>query len=140
MATIQQIREAIGERLLTLDGMRVAQEWSDPINVSGNALVAVVEYAGASYDDVFNDQGHAILFGIVVLASKSGPDDRSGKDKIDSLNDPTPGSTTCLRRPVNGNLGGIVASATVRSSSEYKEYTPGDVPYLGCEYVVAVMT
>ncbi len=140
MATISQIRAAIGERLVALDGMRVAQEWGDPINVSGNAMVAVVEYAGATYDDVFDDQGHAILFGIVVLATKSGSDDRVGKDKIDDLNDPTPGSTTCLRRAVNGNLGGIVASATVRTSSEYKEYTPDDIPYLGCEYVVAVMT
>lgn len=140
MATIAQIRDGIGTQLLTLDGMRVAQEWGDPINVSGNASVAVVEYAGATYDDAFSGQGDALLFGIVVLVSKSG--DRSGRDKLDAFCDPSPGSTTSIRNAVNGNLGGIVPAAVVASSSPYQEYTPGveTEAYLGSEFVVRVMT
>lgn len=140
MATIPQIRDGIGARLLALDGMRVAQEWGDPINVSGNASVAVVEYAGATYDDAFAGQGDALLFGIIVLVSKSS--DRSGRDKLDGFCDPSPTSTTSIRNAVNGTLDGIVPAATVASSSPYQEYTPGveTEAYLGSEFVVRVMT
>lgn len=138
MATITQIRTGIETQLVTLDALRVAQEWGDPINVSGNASVAVVEYAGATYDDAFSGQGDALLFGIILLVSKSS--DRTGRDKLDAFCDPSPGSTTSIRTAVNGTLGGLVAAATVASSGPYQEYTPGEEAYLGTEFVVRVMT
>lgn len=138
MATIDEIRIGIEAQLLTLDTLRVAQEWGDPINVSGNASVAVVEYAGATYDDAFSGQGDALLFGIIALASKAS--DRAGRRKLDLLCDPEPTSTTSIRHAVNGNLNGIVASAVVTTSSGYQEYSPGEEAYLGVEFVVRVMT
>jgi hypothetical protein len=138
LATITQIRAGIETRLVTLEALRVAQEWGEPINVSGNASAAVVEYAGATYDDAFAGQGDALLFGIILLVSKSS--DRTGRDKLDAFCDPTPNSVTSIRTAVNGTLGGLVAAATVASSGPYQEYSPGETPYLGTEFVVRVMT
>lgn len=138
MATIPQIRAGIEARLLNLEALRVQQEFGTDPPVSGNASVAVVSYAGTTYDEAFEGQGSALLFGIIVLASKAS--DRAGVAKLDHFSDPEPASATSIRCAVNSNLSGIVVSATVASGSEYQEYTPGDEPYLGCEFVVRVMT
>lgn len=141
MATITQIRAGIAARLATIDALRVQDEFGADPPVSGNASVAVVEYAGATYDEAFSGQGDALLFGIIVLVAKStDPKDRTAIAKIDAFCDPSPTSATSIRTAVNGTLGGVVPSAVVASSSGYQEYTPGDEPYLGVEFVVRVMT
>ena len=138
MTTISQIRAGIETRLQTLDTIRVTQEFIGPLPVSGNASVAVVEYAGATYDTAFGGQGDALNFGIVVLASKLS--DRAGVAKLDDLCDPTSGSVTSVRTAVNGKLGGIVTDAAVRTSSGYQEYAVDEQKYLGVEFVVEVQT
>lgn len=138
MATIPQIRTGIAARLATLDALRVQDEFGTDPPVSGNASVAVVEYAGATYDESFSGQGDGLLFGIIVLVSKAS--DRAGIAKLDDFCDPSPTSATSIRAAVNGTLNGAVPSAVVASSSGYREYTPGDEPYLGVEFVVRVMT
>lgn len=138
MATISQIRDAIGTRLLTLDQMRVQDEFGEDPPVSANACVAVVQYAGATYDSVFGGQGDALLFGVIVLVSRGS--DRIAIDTLDALSDPSPGSTTSVRNAVNGSLGGVVAAATVATGSDYKDYPIGEQSYVGVEFVVQVMT
>jgi len=138
VATLSEIRDAIADRLATLDSVRIVQEFAGPIPVSGNASVAVVEYAGATYDSAFDRAGDALNFGIIVLASKAS--DRGGRAKLDAICDPTPTSTTAVRTAVNGSLAGIVAFAVVRSSSGYQEYEIEGQAYLGVEFVVQVET
>jgi len=138
VATITQIRAGIAAQLATLEAVRVQDEFGTDPPVSSNASVAVVEYAGSTYDDAFAGQGDALLFGIIVLVSKAS--DRTGIAKLDAFCDPSPTSATSIRTAVNGTLGGVVPSAVVASSSGYQEYTPGDEPYLGVEFVVRVMT
>lgn len=137
-ATIPQIREAIETRLAAMEAVRVVQEFAGPVPVSAKACVAVVTYAGATYDSDF-DGSVDLNFGIILLASKAS--DRTGIAKLDALCDPTPGATTAVRTAVNGTLGGIVSWATVRSGSEYKEYPIGETEaYLGVEFVMQVQT
>jgi hypothetical protein len=146
MATISAIRDGIATRLaaLTTDAhaVRVVDEFGGSINVSGSASVAVVEYAGATYDSAFDGQGDALNFTVTLLVGKLS--DRAGRLKIDALSDPTPNSTTSVRAAVTGNLGGVVSFATVTTSSGYREYEIGTGPeaqaYLGVEFTVAVMT
>lgn len=139
MATISQIRAGIAAQLANLDTLRVQDEFGTTPNVSGSASVAVVEYSGATYDTAFSGQGDALLFGVIVLVSKVS--DRAGIAKLDALCDPTPGSITSLRSAVNGKLGGIVSDARVATGSGYQEYpVGGEEPYLGCEFVIQVMT
>jgi hypothetical protein len=138
VATIAQIRAGIAARLATLEAVRVQDEFGVDPPVSGSASVAVVEYAGATYDESFSGQGDGLLFGIIVLVSKA--NDRTGIAKLDAFCDPSPTSATSIRTAVNGTLDGVVPSAVVASSSGYQEYTPGEEAYLGVEFVVRVMT
>jgi hypothetical protein len=137
VATIQQIRDAIAARVAALEPWRAAQEWGDSIVVSGSAGCAVVEYAGTQYDAAMAGMAHNVLFKVTFLAGKLS--DRVARDRLDELCDPTDGSATSARTALNGNLGGVVAFATVTSASEYREFElGGEQPMLGCEFVVEV--
>lgn len=137
MATIDAIRTAIGVRLLTLAEVRVEQEWGGPFNVSGNAAVAIVEYAGTVYDSVMGGQGDAVMFKVTMLV----PQDRVGRARLDAFCDPTRGSATSVREAVNGTLAGLVAFATVTTASEYQKYEISELQtYTGCEFLVSVAT
>lgn len=142
MTTIPEIRDALAARLDALDGVRAAQEWGAPINVSGSAMVAVVEYDGAVYDSVMDGDGDLLTFKITVLASKVS--DRAGRAKLDAACDPFPTSATSVRAGVTGTLGGEVAYAVVTAGTGYREYTvgvgEGAAQYLGAEFTVSVAT
>lgn len=138
MATIAAIRDALATRLETLDGVRAAQEWAGPINVSGAASVAIVEYAGTDYLTTLRQASCAVNFKVTMLVSKVS--DRAGRDKLDAFADPSPESTTSIPSAVNGPLGGVVAYATVVESSEYREYMVDEQAYLGSEFIIAVGT
>jgi hypothetical protein len=90
------------------------------------------------YDSALSGQGDALTYTITVLASKLS--DRAGRVKLDALCDPTTGSTTSVRTAVNGNLGGTVAFAVVRTCSGYREYEIESQAYLGVELTVQVAT
>lgn len=142
MATITEIRDALADQVETLDAVRATKEWGEPINVSGTASVAVVEYDGTVYDSAMGGQGDALTYKITLLVGKVG--DRSARGKLDVACDPTSGNTTSMRQAVNGRLGGLVAFATVLSNTGYREYPigPGDEAprYLGAEFTVQVAT
>lgn len=136
MSTITQIRAGIATRLATLDALRVQDEFGTDPPVSGAASVAVVQYAGTTYDTAFGGQGHALLFGVIVLVSRIS--DRSAIDKMDAFSD-TEESPTSVRAAINGTLGGVVSDARVATGSEYKQYPIGESSYVGVEFVVQVM-
>ncbi len=138
MATLKQIRTAIAERLNTLDGVRAAEEWGDKINVSGNAVAAIVQKGPSTYDSVMSSEGDGTRVTIVCLAGR--PSERAARDKLDALCDLDPDSATSVRNAVNGTLGGLVAWCTVESDSEYRDYDVFEHQYLGVEFVVAVGT
>lgn len=138
MATISAIRAGIEARLRTIPQVRVQEEFGEAPPVSANASVAIVTYAGATYDSAFSGQGDALLFGVIVLVSKAV--DRVAIDKLDAFCDPSPNSTTSIRAAVNGRLGGVVSDARVATGSELKEYPIGEASYVGVEFVVQVMT
>lgn len=138
MATNSAIRAAIADQLATIPKLRVQDEFGEDPPVSAQASVAVVQYAGVTYDSAFGGQGHAQLFGIIVLVSRVS--DRAAIDKLDAFSDTTEGSATSIRTAINGRLGGIVADARVATGSEYKDYPIGEASYVGVEFVVQVMT
>jgi len=130
--SVETIRAGIATALTGL-GMRPAHEAETP-NVTGSALAAMVEI-GPVVPASFGDTAMDMTFRIIVLAGRAS--DRSARIKLDTSVDPT-GNT--LWAALNGTLGGTVDFCTVSASSEYREFTVGDAPYLGCEFTVAVGT
>lgn len=137
MASIEDIRTALAAALTTM-GLRPVQELDKAVSVSGGAVAATIDFAGADYLTVFGGQGDTLNFNVLALASRV--DERAGRLKLDALVDPDPASTTSMRNGLGGNLGGVVAVCNVTSASEYRNYPLGDAGLLGCQFAVTVMT
>lgn len=135
------MRTALETALEALD-IRPVQELDTAPNVSGSACAAIVEWGGANYLTTFTDQSNDATFRVVVLASRAS--ERSGRQKLDLLVDPSPNSSTSLRNTLNGDLADTVGFAQVASASEYRNYPLGAAPniveYLGCEFTVVIGT
>lgn len=142
MATLEEIAAGLIARLVTLTtdqyAVRGATEWGDPLNVSGNAGVAVVEYDGTT-DAATDGDARDVMFKVTMLSSKS--DDRSARQRLYAYCDSADTSTS-VRSVVDGDdLGGLVDFAVVNSNTGLQEYRPGGdeaEAYLGVEFSVAV--
>lgn len=132
--TIEDIRTAIETQLLTIDGLRVEQEWGVNPNVSGSASVAVVEYDGTT-QSTLQAAAFDLAFKVTVLASKLS--DRAGRKKLDALCEHTFNAAGSVRTALQTVLNGT-HYCVVESNSGYKEYPIGDASYLGVEFTLAV--
>ncbi len=136
MTTIPRMRDALESRLAALDGLAVAQEWGDQINVSANRSVAVVEKAPTQYDAAQGGQADWVGFVVHVITGKVS--DRVARDKLDEFCDPTRNSTTSIRTAVNGGFGdGFFRTV---SDTGYQEYDVAGGGWLGCGFTVQVLT
>lgn len=135
--SLQDIRDALDTALTALD-IRPVQEIDRAPTVTGSTCAAMVEWAGANYLAAYRDQTNDAMFRIVVLAGRAS--ERAARQKLDVLVDPTPNSTTALRNALNGDLGDAVGFCQVASVTEYRNYTVGEVDYLGCEFTVVIGT
>jgi hypothetical protein len=139
--TLEEIGDAIGVQVQTLAGIRVQQEFGDVPNVSGNALVAVVEYDGTTYDSAYEGQAAEVNYKLVVLGAAGS--ERATRKKLLDLCDPTRGSATSIASAVTGNLGGVVTFCRVASNSGLQDLTIGSgegaQTYPGIEFVLVVM-
>lgn len=152
MPDLEDIGDAIGARIQTIAGippglteatnLRVQQEFGDSPNVSGSALVAVVEYDGTTYDAAFNGDAAEVNYKITVLGGQGS--ERATRKRLLALADPTPRSATSIAAAVNGSsLGNVVSSCRVVSNSGLRDYNlaGGEAAptYPGIEFTVAVM-
>lgn len=152
MADLEDIGDAIGAALGTIAGIpaglteatniRVQQEFGTAPNVSGSALVAVVEYDGTTYDSAFGGAACEVNYKIVVLGGQRS--ERATRRRLLALCDPTPGSTTSIASVLDGtNLGGVVASCRLVSNTGLQDFnlSGGEAAptYPGIECAVAVM-
>lgn len=143
MPDLEAIGDAIGAAVQSLDdAIRIQQEFGTSPNVSGSALVAVVEYDGTTYDAAFGGEASDLAYKITVLGGQGS--ERATRKRLLALADPTPGSDTALASVLGGtNLGGVVSSCRLASNSGLRDFTlaGGDnaPTYPGIEFVVAVM-
>lgn len=141
MPDLEDIGDAIGVRVQSLDGIRVQQEFGEAPNVSGNALVAVVEYDGTIYDSAYGGQAAEVNYKLVVLGGSGS--ERATRKKLLALCDPTQGSATSIANAVTGDLGGVVSFCRVVSNTGLQDLTIGTgeaaATYPGIEFTLAVM-
>lgn len=152
MADLEEIGDAIGAALATIAGVppglteatniRVQQEFGKAPNVSGNALVAVVEYDGTTYDIAFGGAATDANYKITVLGPQGS--ERATRKRLLALCDPTPGSATAVASVLAGTrLGGVVAICRLVSNSGLRDYNldGGEAAptYPGVEFMVSVM-
>ena len=140
MASLEDIRSAIDTALSAASSATVAirpvQELDGDANVSGNAVAALVQFAGANYLTVTGGEGDGLTFTITVAAPKT----RAGRRMLDALVDPDPDSTTSLRNLINGTLGDVVAWFNVASASGYADETIGEGDYMTVDFTCEVGT
>lgn len=152
MPDLEDIGDAIGTRIQAIAGIppglteatniRVQQEFGDSPNVSGSALVAVVEYDGTNYDAAFGGTATDVMYKVTVLGGQGS--ERATRKRLLALCDPTPGSATSIAAAINGSsLGGVVSACRVASNSGLRDYNlaggEGAPTYPGIEFVLAVM-
>lgn len=140
MASLQDIRDAVDTALTAAStdtiAIRPVQELDAAVNVSGSAVAALVQFAGANYLTVMGGEGDGLTFTITVAAPKT----RAGRKMLDALVDPDPDSTTSLRNLINGSLGGVVAWFNVSSASGYSDEAIGEADYLTVDFTCDVGT
>jgi hypothetical protein len=142
MPTLEAIGAALATVIGTLDGIRVQEEFGTAPNVSGNALVAVVEYDGTVYDQAFNGTATDVTYKVSVLGGQGS--ERATRKKLLALADPSPGSATSLAAAVNGSsLGNVVSGCRVVSNTGLMDFNlaGGEAAptYPGIEFTLAVM-
>lgn len=141
MPDLEEIGEAIAAAVETLEGLRTQQEFGDAPNVSGNALVAVVEYAGTTYDSAYGGQAVEVNYKLVVIGASGS--ERATRKKLLALCDPTQNSATSIATAVTGNLGAVVSFCRVASNTGLQDLTigagEGAQTYPGIEFTLAVM-
>lgn len=142
MADLEDIGAALGAAVETLGGIRVQQEFGTSPNVSGNALVAVVEYDGTTYDLAFGGAAADLQYKLIVLGGQGS--ERATRKRLLALCDPTPGAATAVATVLGGtNLGGVVSSCRLVSNTGLQDFNlaGGDAAptYPGVEFVVMVM-
>ena len=140
MSSLADIRDAIDEALKAASTaavtIRPVQELDAAVNVSGAAVAALVQFAGANYLTVTGGEGDGLTFTITVAAPKT----RAGRKMLDALVDPDPDSTTSLRNLINGTLGGVVAWFNVAGASGYADETVGEADYMTVDFTCEVGT
>lgn len=140
MASLQDIRDAINAALTAASSdtiaIRPVQELDAAVNVSGSAVAALVQFAGANYLTVQGGEGDGLTFTVTVAAPKS----RAGRKMLDALVDPDLDSETSLRNLINGTLGDVVAWFNVASASGYADETIGEADYLTVDFSCDVGT
>lgn len=140
MASLQEIRDAIDAQLVAAStddiAVRPVQELDAAVNVSGKAVAALVQFAGANYLTVMGGEGDGLTFTVTLVA----PKDRAGRKMLDALVDPDPDSETSLRNLINGTLGDVVAWFNVASASGYADETVGEADYLTVDFTCEVGT
>jgi len=140
MPTLEDIGDAIGEAVATLEGLRIQQEWGSVPNVSGSTLVGVVEYDGTNYDSAYGGQAAEVNYKITIVGSSAS--ERATRKKLLALCDPTPGASG-IAGAVTGNLGGLVSFCRVVSNTGLRDFNltggEGAPTYPGIEITVAVM-
>jgi hypothetical protein len=141
MSDLEEIGEAIASAVETLEGLRTQQEFGDAPNVSGNALVAVVEYAGTTYDSAYGGQAVEVNYKLVVIGGSGS--ERATRKKLLALCDPTQNSATSIATAVTGNLAGTVSFCRVAANTGLQDLTigagEGSQTYPGIEFTLAVM-
>jgi hypothetical protein len=88
VADLETIGAAIGTAVETLGEIRIQQEFGTAPNVSGNALVAVVEYDGSTYDVAFGGAASDVNYRLTVLGGQGS--ERATRKRLLALCDPTP--------------------------------------------------
>lgn len=152
MPTLEDIGAAIGQRIQAIDGtpaglteptnIRVQQEFGTSPNVSGSALVAVVEYDGTVYDSAFGGAAAEVMYKVSVLGGQGS--ERATRQRLLALADPTAGSATSIAAAIEGSsLGAVVASCRVVSNTGLMDFNlaGGEAAptYPGIEFILAVM-
>jgi hypothetical protein len=133
MATLTQIREAIGARLATIADLNVSATVVGQITPPC-AIVAPAAEGAVDYD---TSMSGTTDYNLVITLFVSRADDPSGQNTLDAYVDPT--GTSSIHAAVNGTLGGLVDDANVGRASRYGNFNYAGIDYFGCEFPVQVM-
>jgi hypothetical protein len=133
MATLTQIRQAIGARLQTITNLNVSATVVGQITPP-HAIVAPATEGAVDYD---TSMSGTTDYSLVITLLVSRADETAGQNSLDAYVDPT--GANSVHAAVNGTLGGIVDDANVGRASRYGNFNYAGIDFYGCEFPVTVM-
>lgn len=133
-ATYNQVKDALGIVLQTIDGLRVYPHLTGQINPPA-AVIAPGEGVFLTYRT--SNVSHDLDLMVTVLIQRG--TDRTADEKLgDYIADSGP-SSVYAAVGANSTLGGTVDDAWVVSASNWSTFVVGDVSYLGVTFAVQVL-
>lgn len=132
MADFAAVRDALGDRLETISGLRVYRTAEESVSPPAVVITAgdgvFIEYARS-----MNDGSHDMAFLLHLFLERRS--DRAGQENLDPYVATT--GAQSIPAAVNGLVSGTQYAEVMRARG-YGSYTYGGVELFGCEFEVAV--
>jgi hypothetical protein len=131
--TLSTIRTGLGNRLRTINGLRVAEHLPEQIN----APLAVVQLERVEYHRAFAGGASEWQFVIVAVVGRMG--ERTAQQLLDDLMAWTGPRSLRAAIEADRSLGGAAQTSQVVAARGVRPFNVGDAAYLGVEFEVTVI-
>ena len=133
MASIAELRTALGNNLATISGLRV----SDFIPDNPNPPIAIVQFDRAQYHLDMGNGMTEYTFVVQVIVGRA--DERTAQRNLDSYCSSTGSSSVLLAVESNRTLNSKAFDCVVTEMSSYGPVLVNDTTYLGAEFQIRVL-
>jgi hypothetical protein len=133
VASIAELRTALGTNLATISGLRV----SDFIPDNPNPPIAIVQFDRAQYHLDMGNGMTEYTFVVQVIVGRA--DERTAQRNLDSYCSSTGSSSVLLAVESDRTLNGKAFDCVVTEMSSYGPVLVNDTTYLGAEFQVRVL-
>ena len=133
MASIAELRTALGTNIATILGLRV----SDFIPDNPNPPIAIVQFDRAQYHLDMGNGMTEYTFVVQVIVGRA--DERTAQRNLDSYCSSTGSSSVLLAVESDRTLNGKAFDCVVTEMSSYGPVLVNDTTYLGAEFQVRVL-
>jgi hypothetical protein len=132
MASLSELRDGVATRLQTITGLRVTSFQPDAIRPP----MAFVLPDGVEFDLNANRGADTTTFLVTVIVGRA--DDRAAQANLDGY----VFGATSVKTAVEADrtLGGVANTCRVTEMRNYGAVTYGDQVYLGCEFILEVVS
>lgn len=133
MASIAELRTALGNNIATISGLRV----SDFIPDNPNPPIAIVQFDRAQYHLDMGNGMTEYTFVVQVIVGRA--DERTAQRNLDSYCSSTGSSSVLLAVESDRTLNNKAFDCVVTEMSSYGPVLVNDTTYLGAEFQVRVL-
>lgn len=138
MASMSEIRQALAEAMLAVDGLRTF----DALPAQPPVPCAVVTPDTVTYDYSFGNVRRAAgltAYDFVITVLVGAMSERSAQNRLDGYVSPSGDQSIKAAVETDRTLGGVVSDVRVTSMRDYVSFPNGDSTFLGAEFTAQVI-